>query len=279
MHSWIRRSRALARHRLIQFFAIGGAIFAFAPRPRDARQIVIPESALQSLAAADVQKLSVPTLDDAAVRAMEERAVEDEILYREGVRLGLDAGDAIVRQRVIQKVLFLAEELDGATRPPAEDELHAFYAAHSERWRRPERFHLKQRFAHDRATLEAGGSEPGPLPSEMDSDVAQIRERLGDDCAKAIAAVEVGTWSAPVASPFGFHSFDVITRSPGGVAPFEEVRIEVVEVHSVWRREEAVAKFLSKAVSEYRVTVGGKPIERLEMPRRVAFRTDPSGED
>jgi hypothetical protein len=43
-------------------------------------------------------------------------------LYREALRLGLDVGDPIVRQRLIQKVLFVAEDLGGATRTPREAE-------------------------------------------------------------------------------------------------------------------------------------------------------------
>ena len=42
--------------------------------------------------------------------------VRDEILYREGVALGLDRGDQLIRRRVRQKLEFFAESTNGVQR-------------------------------------------------------------------------------------------------------------------------------------------------------------------
>src|SRR5262245_43174716 len=111
----------LARVRLVQFVVLGGALFALSPRSSDQRSIVVNRAQLARLLAADRSKTR--TADPDREQAIARRFVEDELLYREGLRLGLDRDDGIVRQRVIQKALFLAEELGGASKPPREEDL------------------------------------------------------------------------------------------------------------------------------------------------------------
>src|SRR3954468_2646751 len=48
-----------------------------------------------------------------------ESYVHDEILYREGVTIGLDRDDIVVKRRVRQKVEVMAEE-EAATGPPTD---------------------------------------------------------------------------------------------------------------------------------------------------------------
>ena len=47
-----------------------------------------------------------------------ESYVHDEILYREGVALGLDRDDIVVKRRVRQKIEVMAEEEAAAGRQP-----------------------------------------------------------------------------------------------------------------------------------------------------------------
>lgn len=278
-----RAARALLDHRLAQFALVGALIFAVAPRSSDPREITVDREKLRALAAVEASRSTTPRSREELERAVLNRAIEDEILYREGLRLGVGEEDAIVRQRVIQKVLFLAEELDGATRVPSRDELERFRDAHADELREPPRYRLAQMFAHRRDALEGGPehakAEPGPLPLELDATENEIAERLGKEAASAIAALPDGTWSAPIASPYGFHLVKVIGRAPGRVPPLDDVKSKVLELYGVARREEAVRKFVTKAFASYRVKIGDEPMRALEPDRRVALRSDPSGED
>src|SRR5512142_1453621 len=129
---WQRSRRAahplqwLLEQRVVQFALIGGLIFAVAPRPRSSSTIEITGKRLSALRAAEAANSRELHLSSAMDRAVDQRALEDEILYREGIRLGLDKNDGIVRQRIAQKVLFLAEEVAGASRPPDPASLQAF---------------------------------------------------------------------------------------------------------------------------------------------------------
>jgi hypothetical protein len=57
-----------------------------------------------------------------------ESYVRDEILYREGVTLGLDRDDIVVKRRVRQKIELIAEE-EASTGTPTDADLAAYLAA------------------------------------------------------------------------------------------------------------------------------------------------------
>src|SRR5688572_17333638 len=120
--------RALARSRTAHFFLIGGCIFAVSPSPEGGREIHIEPSLLAALRDAEARRLGKPALSPEEARNVDARAIEDELLYREALRLRIDEGDAIVRQRLLQKLLVLAEDMEGASRPLTDDELRACLA-------------------------------------------------------------------------------------------------------------------------------------------------------
>jgi hypothetical protein len=279
----------LARHRLVQFAVLGGALFAIAPRTRAAERIEITSDRLSALRAAEATRPSArgPSLD--RDHAVDQRAIEDEILYREGVRLGLDKGDGIVRQRVVQKVLFLAEEMAGASRPADEGELRAFFEHNRARWAMPERHRFTQVFRHERGALAAWSEgpkttdpplgEPSPVPVEMDADREHVAQALGADFADALGQLPIAAWAGPLRSAYGWHLVRVLDRRAGRPAELQEVHASVVEAFSVHRRQEATAAFLKGALTRYQVTVDDKPLEGFAPSRRIAFRSVSSGED
>ena len=281
----LRVARAIASQRIVQFAVIGGAIFAIAPGPPPSdRGIELRRDALAALFVADAARGTSITRERAA--EIEERMIEDEILYREGVRLGFDRDDGIVRQRVIQKVLFMAEELGGASRPPSDEELRAWSAAHAERFVKPARIRFRHVFAAEKADLPSApegdlpvGGAVSPIGPEMTADLPYIEARLGAGFARAVAELAPGAWSGPIQSAFGHHLVRVVEREAGRPARFEEVRKSVVEQLSLDRRQEAIASYLEKAFAKYRVTVDGEPVPAIEPLRRIAFRGAPSGED
>ena len=276
------RLAAIARHRLFQFAAIGGALFAIAPKPETPNKVSIQGERLGALRAAEAKRHGGSKLAPEKAREVDQRAIEDEILYREGVRLGLDRNDGIVRQRVAQKVLFLAEEVGGATRPASDAELRAFFEANRARWKLPERATFTQVYAHEAKDLagdEPPEGEPSPVAREMKGSRAEIAQRLGAAFADAIAKAPEGAWSAPIASPYGFHRVRVTKREPAREATLDEVLAAVIEAERVHRKQEAIARFVKAAAARYQIEIDGKPVTGFEPSRRIAFRMEPSGED
>jgi hypothetical protein len=283
---------AVLRHRLLHFVVAGALIFALAPQPVSQRDIVVDGATLAALERAQAQRLGAPVLDADEADRVRTRAIEDEILYREAIRLGFDKDDTIVRQRLIQKVLFLAEDIAGASTPATEDELRAFFAATRAQWTRPARIRLLHVYgvpAHE-ATLAAlrpqvvaaEAAEPGVPPSFGDAfplsrAVAATRDEVasdyGDAFATTVFALAPGTWSEPIRSKHGWHLVKVLEQREGGPATFEDVRGKLPLLHLVARKKEATTQFLREAAGRYRITVDGQrldalsPSDRIPLPR------------
>lgn len=276
------RLSALVRNRLLHFVVLGGAIFLFAPRPASQRDIAFASASLNALEHAQKRRS-----DD--VGNVKARAIEDEILYREALRLGLERSDTIVRQRLIQKVLFLAEDLAGVSAPTTEADLRAFYAETRDQWKSPERV----RFVHvygrpDRrdelaALLSGIDTKDGanhdqppaigdafPLKRAATLSADELARDFGDEFRTALVDLEVGVWRGPVRSRHGWHLVKVLERRPPGQASFEEVEGQLPLTLLLSRKKRAIAEFLHASAQRYRITIDNEPIKDWRDTGRVA---------
>jgi hypothetical protein len=282
--------RVLRRARLLHFAAIGGAIFFLARREDDPRAIEIPSTTLTELHAAQAQHLDVTAISAEAAHEVDAREIEDEVLYREALRLGLDKDDPIVRQRLVQKLLLIVEDLGGASKPPTDAELRAHFEKSRDRWRKPPAYRFVHVFSATRANLPSasvleGAIDPPPAgdPFPYSRSVTQSKKAIassfGDVFADAVEHLPVGQPSDPIVSRFGWHRVRVAQRIEGGPATFDEVRSDVELDYLLVRRERITGEYLSKTIAKYRVTIDGKKIEGFVPTRRVAARPDDSAED
>jgi hypothetical protein len=280
----------LARARLVQFLAIGGAIFLAAPRPRDDRRIEISAQDLATVHTAQAVRDGAARLAPDKANEVTARVIEDRLLFREGVRMGLDQGDPIIEQRVVQKVLLLAESLGGATREPTEAELRAEYARSEARYQQPPRYHLMHVFAAQPGELPAANGldpvglptagQPFPLPRETHATLDELRRSYGPDLATAVAALAPSShYSEPIRSIFGWHRIRVVDIAPGGALPFAAVARQIAFDLALRRREDTVRRFLVDTAARYDIVVDGTPIHDFQPPLRLARHEAASGED
>ncbi len=292
-----RLARFLLRDRMVHFAAMGLALFALAPRSGPAGTRVSLSSAyLGALRAAQAQRLGVPRLSGDVTAEVDRRAIEDEVLYREALRLDLDRDDALVREHLIQKMLILAEDLAGASREPTRADLEAYFERTRERWRLAETVHLIHVFAAKRETLvqlagavaAAAAARPGAPPPLGDAfprsrDVRGARDDLaatyGDELADAVMQLPTERWSAPIRSRFGWHLVEVVEHTAGRPAAFAEVEGRVRLAYAVERRHEAIARYLARAFARYQVDIDGVRVSGYRPTQRLAVRSQASAED
>ena len=198
-----------------------------------------------------------------------DEATDEEILYREAQRLGLDREDAIVRRRLAQKLTFVLEDAGGATAPSAE-EVEEHHARHAERYRRPPRTTFDHVFlSADRRADPAGDAAAllrglGPADGDglaeggwrqlgdpfmlartyagrTDQEIARL---FGTGFADAVTALPAGAWSGPVESTYGMHLVRVRGRTAARAPRLEEVRDRVVaDLREERRRERGRAAY------------------------------------
>jgi hypothetical protein len=297
-HRAARLVRAAVRSRLVQFAAIGSVIFAIAPASRaPGRDVHVSAPQLAALRSERARRLGVRALTEDDVQRVEQRAIEDELLVREAQRLGLDDGDAIVRQRLVQKMLFLVEEMAGASRVPTEEEIAAYYTETADRWTRAPRVsfvHVVAPTSEIAASLRprvvawSAASAPGAVPPfgdalpvsrSVSARVADVAQTFGASFGEALRRLAVGEWSAPIASRLGFHLVRVSASEPARRAELAEVHDEVRAALVEERRRRAVDAWMRASLARYRVDVDGRAVVALSPSDRAAARGSASGED
>jgi len=105
--------RRILREPLLHFLLLGLALFTYygrvAPDDDGKRRIVVTQAEVDLLATQFQGTWNRPPTP-AELNGLVDSYVRDEILYREGVALGLDRDDAVIKRRVRQKLDVLFEE-------------------------------------------------------------------------------------------------------------------------------------------------------------------------
>jgi hypothetical protein len=272
--------RRIVREPLIHFVLLGCGVFWLYGRvaPRDATHTI-------ELSARDIGALrqdqrrrlgTEPTPADDA--ALIERYVDDEVLYREALVMGLDRGDIIVRRRLLQKMEFLLEGLHPIPEP-RDAELQAYLAAHADRYRAPARIDLTHVFiSRDRhgdgadgvasalrQQLVAGGDPAAlgdpflrgrELRAQSEQDLAGT---FGPAFARAAADLPLGDWSQPVTSSYGLHLVRVTRRTPSELPALARIRAAVQQDWAEERRRETLQAAVAELRKKYAVRVEAAP--------------------
>ncbi len=186
--------------------------------------------------------------------------IKEEALYRRALTLGLDANDAIIRQRLVQKMDYVALGLAGVpTRPQvAEQELRNWFADRQDdylapAWATITHIYYKSETDAQAAyqTIAAGKDAPrGERFLYRRNYVEATHSLLTDHLGPTISAyifdetVPVASWSAPLQSPYGWHLIKLLNRQPETLPPFEELAPQLLQD---WHREQQ-GKAREKAV-------------------------------
>ena len=278
------RIRTLLGEPMLHFLLIGMVLFGayrwLSPTDTGGRRIVITQGVVDDLVTQRVASRGrEPSTSE--LNHLIESYVHDEILYREGVRLGLERDDIVVKRRVRQKIEMIAEE-DASTRAPTDADLSAYLAAHPARFVRPAILTFEQVFLglptsgpavlHAVAVTREGlrnGTDPENLgtptllPNRMTRTPADLVAReFGASFAAALEKAPVGNWVGPIDSSFGAHYVRVSDRTPAIAPQLSAVRDHVVREWENERRQRALNDSYTKMRSEYTVTIEAKPPTR-----------------
>ncbi len=305
---------------MVRFAGLGLLLFGLhglvpEPEPGD-RSLRIPGSRVTYLVERYENVMGRRARPD-EVEALVAREVEEEILYREALALGLGEEDRGVQWRLIEKMTFLAERSEetsdrellldqarelglehrdpivrrilveqmrlrlkhaGSSRTPSDAELEAWLARHRADFRQPGRTRLSQLVLLERrgatlqddalallAELRAGAVAPEEALARGDAFpmldrawIASDRElahRLGPGFRDAVAGLEPGRWSEPIASPYGLHLVWVHGREAPVDLELDRIRSRVLYAYLAERREAALEHAVGHLVARYRVHV------------------------
>lgn len=238
-------SGRLLREPLLHFALLGAGLFlvnGLLAQPVDTAEIVVSTERVTSLSAqfSAMRGGRLPT--DAELRGLVEAYVRDEMLYREGLALGLDRDDPVVRGRIRQKMEILST--DALSVEPTDGELQAYLDAHREEFDIPGRLSFEQVYidpAKHREPLDSvltrvrgqlsRGRSPDVvgdrtmLPHSMVQVMpTEVSTRFGEAFETQLGHVGQGGWHGPLATPFGVHLVRVTRREPATRATLTNAR-------------------------------------------------------
>ncbi|MEK7264999.1 MAG: peptidylprolyl isomerase [Pseudomonadota bacterium] len=276
---------------LVHFLAAGALLFiigsAIKPADRADNVISVNRAALldfiQYRSKAFEPDAAAAILDGLSPKARADIVrdyVREEALAREADALGLGANDYVIRQRLVQKVEFLAEAAAAAIAEPTDMELAVFYDANHDRYTSPPSATLTHVFVSTekkpRATAraealalladlkksKAGFNDATAFGDRflfhknyVDRTDDYIHSQLGDEIAAAIfdPLTPLNEWLGPFVSQYGEHLIYVTTRAPSSLPPLSDIRDVVKSDFAEDRRQEAIEKAIGAIVAKYKV--------------------------
>jgi hypothetical protein len=268
----------LLREPVLHFLLIGIALFVahgqLAPPPEDGARIVVSQAIVDDIAREHQARWFRPPGDEELSQLIEAH-VRNEILYREGVALGLDRDDPVIKRRVRQKLEVIAEE-QLAGDAPTDAQLAEYLTKHPERFSRPGTVSFEQVFFAATATpteLEAARTaaargadparlgQPSMLPPHTDTAPIDVVARdFGKEFAAALAKLAPDEWTGPIRSGFGLHLVRVTARTPAFVPSLDEVRAAVAREWEHERRAASLAENYDRLRNQYEVVIEAGPL-------------------
>jgi peptidyl-prolyl cis-trans isomerase C len=277
------------REPLVHFLAIGAVLLGlYGLAPPGHPTAVAPSKEIR-LSQGEIAQLTqlfqsqwrrLPTPQE--LQRLVENKVEQEVLYREALAMGLDKDDEIVKRRMAQKMQFLAEDV-AAAREPTTDELKTWFEKSSAKFAQPPRLSLRHLYfspdrrgerARDDAQQALAKLAGQPVDAPAATSLADpfmfqeyyrdrapefLGKEFGPQFAVAVARLAPGSWQGPIESGFGWHLVFMDTVVPGRAPAFEEIE---ADVRAAWLGEQkalAWAKSYKTMRASYTVLLPGPP--------------------
>ena len=225
---------------LLHFLLLGGLLFWLDARlveRRDDPRVIHVDATVENEIRQIFSAERGRDPDPAEMRALKERWVYNEILYREGLAQRLDKGDKAIVDRVIFKMLSVVES--GLKAPPATDDtLRAYFDANRAKYDEPERLDFDEAALvgkSDEASVRALATalnDNRDFGAEANLRVFKARplptldQGYGQGFGARLRAAEQGQWLA-LETRDGWRVFRLSSVASAKPAVFEEVRAAV----------------------------------------------------
>ena len=194
--------------------------------------------------------------------------IDEEILYREALLLGLDQEDTIIKRRLAQKISFLKEE--SIPEIPTIEELNEYYKNNKEKYYiEPSFTFTHYYFSENNNSLERSQqalkalqdnnkvkSDPFYLGKAFANEpLRNIETNFGKAFSKELMEANLNQWTGPFESTYGHHIVYLNSTNPGYIPVIEEVLRQVEVDFLQMKREDAVKGFLNNIRSEYTIFI------------------------
>lgn len=226
---------------------------------------------------------ALDSMSDDELESVIDAYVDEEVLYREAKALGLEESDNVIRQRMVQKMRFLMEDVAASGREPGDAELEAYFEKNIEAYaiepwatfthvffdaqkRGPE----GARAAAEKAAreLNASGAQFNDatgmgdrfpfLRNYVERTFEYVASHFGNEFADALQQLDPSEthWVGPIHSVYGEHVVLLTRREARTYPTLDEVRERVEQDYANERANEALDALTRKVRDRYHVEIG-----------------------
>jgi hypothetical protein len=267
--TWLQRA---LREPLTHFIVLGALIFAadalFLSVRGDPQEIVITKETYAEARGAFVAGMKrEPTA--AELKVLTDRWVDNEVLFREGLALGMDRGDQAMKDRVVFKVLTATQS--GLALPKIDEAgLREWFES------RRDQYDLPARLSFEEAVIAVSDSTPEKLKKfvtalngqqvpELEASLRVFKDRprpsldqsYGAAFADALEKQTTGTWVV-LESKEGYRAIRLTELTPARAVSYDEMR---ERVYTDWKEitsSQLTKNAIREIAKKYRIRDEGK---------------------
>ena len=288
-----------AKQPMVQFLITGGVLAALwwlvlAPESQDPKRIDVSARDIERFIQFRTRNFSTSAserfaaMTPSAKHSIINDYVREEALYRHALSLGLDDSDYVIRQRLVQKVDFIANEQPVSD--PTEAELKAFFEARRDEFQTPALVTFAHVFlrsqtkgddsideasanlAHQRAVTMLAFLNNDAVPAHsstqygdrfpyrvnyVEQSEAVVASHMGQSAAYRIFELPVSdAWQGPIESDWGVH----LIYKQAHLAAVQPDFLDIAQsVEMRWREEARIAArrlAAEQVLQQYEVVIG-----------------------
>ena len=259
------------KQRLLIFFLLGIMILIadLFLNNEDDNKITIFESEVNSLINTWVTQVGrEPTMSE--VDGIIKQLLDEEILYREAIKLGLDKNDIIIKRRLAQKIGFLRQE--GDTSLPTESEVNDFYNRNLDKYYVEKRITFSHIYFSSSKTDEDDSSKALNLIKNGSSDanfgepfllgknfssktIREIERSFGKTFSQDIQNLTLKEWSGPLKSEYGSHLVFINSIAESFTPNLEEIKNIVINDVVLEKQNNSVKNYLKELRNKYQIEI------------------------
>ena len=210
--------------------------------------------------------------NDKDLQGIINQLIEEEILYREALKLNLDKDDIIIKRRLAQKIGFLKQEEQ--TKPPTELKLKEYFESKKKQYFLEKRLsftHLyfskekngairainslkiivDQDYLPDSDPFLVGKNFVNKTPKEIDRD-------FGSGFSANLINAIIGSWLGPFESVYGSHLVKISKIIDARNPDYEEVKKAVLIDYVLEKKQQEMKDFIQDLKKEYEIQINPK---------------------
>ena len=209
----------------------------------------------------------VPSQDE--INIIINNLIEEEVLYQEALKLGLDKNDKIIKRRLIQKLEFYKES--EMINEVNEKDLVKHYYENINIYKINKKYSFRHIFfsetkknyediisnLSEKSTKAKIHGDPFIHgDSFVEKDRVAIDSSFGKGFSKNLINLETNNWHGPFKSIYGDHLIYIFEILPDKIIPFEDVKDTVIESYNNKIKKEKMKDYIYTIIDKYDVIIG-----------------------